>query len=581
MKIPLRQYWDLLSRHVQPQRGRFLLLGLLLFGNIVLQLVNPQIMRSFIDSALGGGALNSLMVPAILFICIAVIQQVVAIGVTYFGENVAWTATNALRAELASHCLNLDMSFHNDRTPGEMIERIDGDVSKMADFFSQFVIVLLGNLLLLIGILIALFREDWRAGLAFSVFAAVALFSLNKVRDLAMQHQKDLRQAEAEMFGFIEEQLTGTEDIRASGALGYTLRELQRLQAAILSHDWKSGVKTWLISNLTGGLIALAEIMAVIAGYLLYTRDLVTIGTVYLFMNYIAMLANPLWMLTHEIQSFQTIGACVERLTELRKMESKVKDGTNGKLTPGPLALTFDQVSFSYNSDASVLSDVSFQLREGQVLGLLGRTGSGKTTLTRLVFRLYDPGQGMIFLDGSELREAKLENLRGRVAIVTQEVQLFRASVRDNLTFFDRSISDEAILTAIEQLELGDWFRSLPRGLDTELETGGHSLSAGEAQLLAFTRVFLRDPGLVILDEASSRLDPATEQRIERAIDRLLRNRTAIIVAHRLHTVHRVDDVMILDGGRIQEYGPRKTLATDPQSHFYHLLQTGLEEVLV
>jgi ATP-binding cassette subfamily B protein len=153
--------------------------------------------------------------------------------------------------------------------------------------------------------------------------------------------------------------------------------------------------------------------------------------------------------------------------------------------------------------------------------------------------------------------------------------------VRDNLTFFDRGISDEKILAAIEQLELGDWFRSLPKGLDTVLETGGHSLSAGEAQLLAFTRVFLRDPGLVILDEASSRLDPATEQRIERAIDQLLRDRTAIIVAHRLHTVHRADDVMILDDGRIREYGPRKALAADPASHFSSLLQTGLEEVLV
>jgi ATP-binding cassette, subfamily B, bacterial len=581
MKIPFRQYWDLLSRHVQPQRGRFTFLALLLFSNIALQIVNPQIMRRFIDSALGGGAINSLLAPAILFISIAVIQQVVAVSVTYLGENVAWTATNALRAELAWHCLNLDMSFHNDRTPGEMIERIDGDVSQMANFFSQFVIILVGNVLLLLGILIALYLEDWRAGLAFSVFALVALLALNRVRNLAMQHQKDLRQAEADMFGFIEEQLTGTEDIRSSGAMGFTLRELHRLQAAILKHDWKSQVKNFSINNLTGGLIALAEIMAVVAGYLLYTRGLVTIGTVYLFINYISLLANPLWNLTHEIQSFQTIGACVERLSDLRKVESKVKDGPNGHLSPGALALAFDQVSFSYNSDGQVLSDVSFRLPEKSVLGLLGRTGSGKTTLTRLVFRLYDPSQGKILLDGCELREAKLAGVRSRVAIVTQEVQLFRATVRDNLTFFDRSITDAQIETAIHQLELGDWFGSLPNGLDTLLDTGGHSLSAGEAQLLAFTRVFLRDPGLVILDEASSRLDPATEQRIERAIDRLLRDRTAIIVAHRLHTVHRADEIMILENGQILEYGPRSQLAGDANSHFFSLLQTGLEEVLV
>ena len=153
-------------------------------------------------------------------------------------------------------------------------------------------------------------------------------------------------------------------------------------------------------------------------------------------------------------------------------------------------------------------------------------------------------------------------------------------TARENLTFFERSISDEQILATLEELELGDWFRALPAGLDTELDTGARSLSAGEAQLLAFTRVFLRNPGLVILDEASSRLDPATEQRLERAIDKLLRNRTAIIIAHRLGTVHRADEIMILESGEVIEYGDRKQLATDSGSRFSQLLQTGLEEVL-
>jgi ATP-binding cassette subfamily B protein len=152
--------------------------------------------------------------------------------------------------------------------------------------------------------------------------------------------------------------------------------------------------------------------------------------------------------------------------------------------------------------------------------------------------------------------------------------------VRDNLTFFDRRIPDEQIQAVIEELELADWYQTLPDGLDTKLETGGRSLSAGEAQLLAFTRVFLRDPGLVILDEASSRLDPATEQRIERAVDKLLQNRTAIVIAHRLGTVQRADDIMILDGGRVIERGARERLADDPTSRFYNLLQTGLGEVL-
>ena len=173
-----------------------------------------------------------------------------------------------------------------------------------------------------------------------------------------------------------------------------------------------------------------------------------------------------------------------------------------------------------------------------------------------------------------------LKILRQRVALVTQDVQLFRGTLRDNLTLFDRSIPDERIRAALEELELADWYQSLPNGLDTLLEAGGRGLSAGEAQLVAFARVFLRDPGLVILDEASSRLDPATEQRVERAVDHLLRDRTAIIIAHRLGTVHRADEIMILDGGRVAEYGVREALAADPASRFHGLLQTGLEEML-
>ena len=581
MKLPFKAYWDLLSRHIAPQKGRFVLLLGLLLSSIGLRIVNPQIMRAFIDSALAGEALQTLWLTAASFIGIAILQQVVSVSVTYLGENVAWTATNALRAELAWHALSLDMRFHNDHTPGELIERIDGDVTEMATFFSQFLIVLLGNALLLIGILAALFREDWRVGLGFTVFALSAVLILNRVKDLAVPHQKARRQAEADLFGFIEEQLTGTEDIRSSGAVDFSIRELFRLQAHILTHRRKAHFMRWIIENSMGLAITLGTLLAVTSGYWLFTAGLVTIGTVYLFVHYLNLLEEPLWAMTHEIESFQTIGACVERLTEFRALQPSLQDGNGAELPSSALALTFDGVTFAYNGNGLVLQDLSFQLQPGSVLGLLGRTGSGKTTLARLVFRLYDPTAGRILLAGADLREAQLPLLRQKVALVTQDVQLFRASVRDNLTFFDRSIPDEQILSTLEDLELGDWLRSLPHGLETELETGGHSLSAGEGQLLALTRVFLRNPGLVILDEASSRLDPATEQRLERAVDKLLKNRTAIIIAHRLGTVHRADEILILDEGRASEYGQRAQLAADPTSRFHQLLQTGLEEVLV
>jgi ABC-type multidrug transport system fused ATPase/permease subunit len=226
-----------------------------------------------------------------------------------------------------------------------------------------------------------------------------------------------------------------------------------------------------------------------------------------------------------------------------------------------------------------VLHDLSFTLQEGHVLGVLGRTGSGKTTLARLLLRLYDVQEGMIRVGGVPVQDAHLHDLRRHIGMVTQDVQLFHASVRDNLTFFDRSIPDERILAALDDLGLTAWCRSLPMGLDTELGSDGEGLSAGEAQLLAFTRVFLADPGLVILDEASSRLDPATEQLIERAVSKLLAGRTGIVIAHRLGTIQRADEILILEHGCMLEHSDRASLASDPASRFYQLLQTGLEGI--
>ena len=580
MNISFKRYWDLLAKHIVPQRGRFSLLTVLLLSSIGLQIVNPQIMRYFIDAATSGQSTRTLAVAAIAFIGIALFQQAVAVGATYVGENVAWIATNALRAELARHCLYLDMSFHNDHSPGELIERIDGDVAELSNFFSQLVVRVIGNLLLLLGILAVLFLEDWRVGIAFTLFAAITLYLLNQVRGLAIPHQKAFREANANLFGFLEERLAGAEDIRSSGAVEFIIHGLYRLQYAILGH-WRKAWRMFLVIRSTGGaLLMLGNAMAILAGYYLYQQGAVTIGTVYLLIHYANILGRPIRELTQQIETLQNIGASTERLAELRSVESKVRDGPGADIPGGPLPLAFDDVSFAYTQDELVLRDLSFQLRPGAVLGLLGRTGSGKSTLARLIFRLYDPTGGQIALGDVDIREPRLKALRERVAIVTQDVQLFQASVRDNLTFFDRNVLDERIHAVIEELELADWYRSLPDGLDTRLETGGRGLSAGEAQLLAFTRVFLRDPGLVILDEASSRLDPATEQLIERAVDKLLQDRTAIIIAHRLGTVHRADDVMILDDGRVAEYGDRERLANDPTSRFYSLLQTGLEEVL-
>jgi len=211
-------------------------------------------------------------------------------------------------------------------------------------------------------------------------------------------------------------------------------------------------------------------------------------------------------------------------------------------------------------------------LGQGETLGVLGRTGSGKTTLIRLLFRLYDATSGRVLLNGCDLRELQIAALREQIGLVTQDVQLFHGTIRDNLTFYDKSISDQQILEVIGKLGFGAWLETTRQGLDTQLEAGGSGLSGGESQLLAFGRVFLKKPSLVILDEPSSRLDPATERNLTRAVDRLLEGRTGIIIAHRLQTVERVDRILVLANGQIAEFGKREELARDPSSRYSQLV---------
>jgi ATP-binding cassette subfamily B protein len=561
--------------------GRFVLLGVLLFSGIGLRVINPQIIRFFIDTVTTGGESSLLVNAAVLFIVVALLQQVLGVSAAYTGEYVAWNATNELRAELARHCLRLDMSFHNNISSGELIERIDGDVAELSNFFSQFVIRVLGNMILVVGILIAIYIEDWSLGLIFTGFVVVTILALNRVKGIAIPYQKAVRESSADLFGYLEERLAGTEDIRSAGAVDFVLLGLYKLMYRMMGFWKKSSLLMIVVIGVGTILLAAGLGAAFVGGYSMYQNGLFTIGTVYLLVNYLNLLRRPIRELTQQVENLQKIGAATERLIELREIPSKLKDGYGALIPDRALSLVFQEVGFAYVEGDQVLDAVSFDLQPGKVLGLLGRTGSGKTTLARLVFRLYDIADGQIILGGVDTRDARLNDLRQRVAIVTQDVQLFQATVRDNLTFFDDSIKDSHILQVIEELGLREWLDGLPKGLDTKLETSGRSLSAGEAQLLAFTRVFLRDPGLVILDEASSRLDPATEQLIEQAVDRLLQNRTAIIIAHRLRTVERADEILILEGGQVVEHGDRTRLESDPGSKYSQLLQTGLEEVLV
>jgi ABC-type multidrug transport system fused ATPase/permease subunit len=551
-------------------------LGGLVLAGIVLQLANPLILRQFIDDAQRGEPLGTLTALAGAFLGVAIVTQVVSVTETYVAQDLGWLATNRLRVDLAVHCLRLDPPFYAAHSPGELIERIDGDVLTLANFFSRFVVYVLGNGLLVLGVIVLFWHIDWRVGLAMTALVAAAVIALYLLRDIANPHWRAARQASADLMGFIEERLSGTEDIRSSGATAYVMRGLYVRMRSLLRHRQRAIVigytLGWVLTLFFYGSMAIALGL----GSYLFLQGSITIGTIYLLLAYAQMLDRPLEMLTRQFQDFQQAAASLRRIDGLLDLRSAIADGRGARIPAGPLSVELDHVTFAYEAERTVLHDISLRLEPSTVLGVLGRTGSGKTTLARLLFRLYDPDGGAVRLGGVDLRDTRLAELRARVGIVTQDIQLFHASVRDNLTFFDPAVPDERIEEVLADLGLLPWLHALPMGLDTRISAGASRLSAGQAQLLAFARVFLKDPGVVVLDEASSRLDPATERLLEHAVDRLLEHRTGVVIAHRLGTVRRADEILILEGGQIAEYGCRAELERDPSSRFAGMLRAGI-----
>ncbi|HEY0737210.1 MAG TPA: ABC transporter ATP-binding protein [Herpetosiphonaceae bacterium] len=581
MQAPSTSYRRLLQTYLAPQRAHLAILATLLLIDLALQLSLPRVVQIFIDSATGQADLRTLLWIGVVYLAVALGQNWTLVGWQYLAQNIGLIATNRIRADLTSHCLQLSMGFHNSRTPGELIERVDGDVSKLHNFLSQFMVQVLLNGLLLTGVVGLLFLLDWRVGLPSIVSVVVAMLCAGVlIRPMATYSVKE-RQASAELFGLLEERLSGTEDIRANGAVGYVLRRhIERSRTLFRAGVIRAllGMISWRSLNTA---IEIGAIVSLAIGALLALDGVLTIGQVYLIVAYTTMLNRPVEELMRQLDDLQQAVASMGRVQQLFATQPQIVDAQQGALLPDePLSVELDDVSFAYPDDDLVLREVSLRIPAGTTLGVVGRTGSGKTTLTRLLLRLYDPTAGVVRLGGVDLRDVPNANLRTRVAIVTQDIHLFSATVRDNLTFFDPAIADAQVWAALDMLGMGDWVRAQPNGLDTPLASGGTGLSAGEAQLLAFTRAFLRDPGLIILDEASSRLDPATERRLDQALTQLLRGRTAIIIAHRLGTLERVDQILILEDGQVQESGRRADLVGDPDSRFAQLLRVGMEDAL-
>ena len=561
--------------YLRPHARGFTLLVLALLAATALPLAGPQLLRSFVDRAAAGDPTSTLVRIALAYLGIALAAQAVQIATAWWGGRLAWRVTNRLREDLTEHVLGLDLSFHGRHTPGELIERIDGDVTALGEFLSRFALHVIGGALLLAGTVVLVWREDVLVGAALTAFLAVATVTVTRLQRLTVPAATADREAVAQLFGNIEERLGAAEDIRALGAGAHAVNRYHEATAGVYRAHLRWQIVSGGMLAATNVVFALGTALLLGLGVLLLSRGAITLGTVLLLFQYSTMVHRPLEQIVGQFKELQEALAGAVRVRQLLDEQPAITDPPGGGTAlpeGGPLGMRLDGVTFAYPGDGPVLHDVSLELAPGRSLGLVGRTGSGKTTVARLLLRLYDPTAGAVLVEGTDLRGASLASVRARVRAVTQDVQLFAADLRDNVTLFAGDVGDNRVEEVLREVGLGAWFDALGAGVHTPMGPGGAGLSAGEAQLLAFARVLLADPGLVILDEATSRLDPATEALVVRAVTKLLHGRTAVVIAHRLASLDRVDDVAVIEHGRIVEHAPREELAADPSSRFAHLL---------
>ncbi len=555
----LRPYWRQMS-----------LAFILMLAETGLTLLTPYLMKVAIDGYIANSNLPGLGAVALQLSAAFVGLYIATAGQSYLLTWVAQNVLANLRAQLFRHLQALHIGYHDSHIVGVTVSRLINDVAEINDLLSQGIITLLGDLLTLVGIIVVMFIMNARlALLTFTVlplmFLATYLFSRQ-----ARSAFRETRSKVAAVVGDLAQEINGIRAIQAFAQEQNTQERFNEVNTQNRDAYINAMSLSYIFLPSIEFLGVLATVIVLLFGGLAAQKGDVTLGVLVAFLSYVTRFFQPVQELSRLYTTLQSAMAGGEQVVKLLETRPEVADAPGAHPMPTVRGdIEFKHVSFRYRSDApEVLKDINLKINAGQTVALVGPTGAGKTTIASLVSRFFDVSQGSVEIDGLDIRQVTQSSLRQMVCVVPQEPFLFSRSIADNIRFGRPQASDAEVEQAAELANAHGFIKSLPLGYATRILEGGVNVSVGQRQLIAIARAILANPRILILDEATANIDSVTESLIQGAIERLLKQRTAIVIAHRLSTIRRADRIFVIDVGRIVEQGTHDQLLENKGLYF-------------
>lgn len=550
-----------LFRYLLVYKWQIILVLLIMGYGVLISLVNPLIMESAIDDHIAVGDLSGLYKLLAVALVINLLLVVTVKLRMYIMAKVCNEILLTIRQELYTHIQKLDFRFFDSRPTGKILSRIIGDINSLKDVLSNCVTTLIPDGLTVIAVVVIMIWKNPKLALAslmtIPFMAAAILF----IQIKAHPRWQLFRKKSANLNAFIHEDMAGMRIIQSFHAQGETEDTFEEL---LMEHR-TSFFDAVRMSDAFGSVIDLSWglgcILLYYTGIVVLGVGQVSVGTFIAFGTYLNMFWQPIHNISNFYNQLVTNIAGAERIFEILDTPPAIADGEGAAQMP-PIRgeVTFAHVSFSYDDKVKVLDDVSFRIKSGETIALVGPTGAGKSTIVNLISRFYDVQEGTVTVDGHDVKKVSIESLRRQMGIMTQDNFLFSGTIKDNIRYGKLDATDEEIIAAAKAVNAHDFIMRLEKGYDTELSERGGGLSIGQRQLLAFARTMVSDPKILILDEATSSIDTKTELLVQEGIEHLLAGRTSFVIAHRLSTIQKADRIFVVDDGRIVEEGNAREL---------------------